>query len=486
MLKYTLHNLNYFLNLYGLSHRKDNKRFAKFFWPNNTALFNSQYSYNSEKLDSVMEGLIHVEVPLSTRHVGDLTYGYKKRPLSSNGHAELTYNGERVLQGKYVSKSESRAGLEKDDIQITIENDLKPIEIKYLNKFQYSGGNAGTNYPTTEFKHIDIYQLNNRTAFSISGESEVKTTHTGQDIRLTATHLNRSVTFETDYEVLSGEFDQNSKLSLANNAWVSYHINIVNKTTEDVSNQFIILNLAYPRRNFTFDGSYMITSMEFNTEGRLEWDRETEKPRTLGSAFQWKNMTSESNSVQQEAIFTLKHPSFKKNVTFTSRLSQVDENDLFNLTFIVDYSPKLEKLLVFTANINDESQWPVDRKYTYKFTGEHPITKLKLTVEGFAHKHLNSFIETKHTADYVRSFLAEEHGILYAYANIDDKKVKFHRESNDLVKHFDASFYPQYPEFIMDGSVINSPDLNATGAFYLNLHEKLTWMIVNYTPGNFL
>ncbi|XP_012280436.1 uncharacterized protein LOC105699757 [Orussus abietinus] len=461
---------------------KQNKRFVELFWPNNTAILSSDYSYHSEKLDSSLEGHLLIEIPLNTRHVGHLTYGYKKRPQVTNGYAELTYNKQKVLHGQYNSKSESRAGFEKDRIQITVENAYKPIGIIYINQYEYSGGNEGTNYPTVEFKQVNVYRLDNSSAFNVAGESRIKTTHTGQDIHLKAVHSNRTVQFKTDYQILPGEFDQHTWLSLADDAWAAYHINILNKTTEDVENQFLVVSFAYPRRNFTLDASYEITAAKISSEARLDWDKDKERPRTLGTSFVWKNVTLPRGVNQQQAILSLKHPSFSKDVTVTGQIIKGDVRDWLNAHLIIDYSLNREKLLLLSAILKDESNLPVERKYSYVISGKHPSTQLNLEIQGSLRKYSNYLMETYNNATYKRSFLPVESGLLNARLDISLNEVELHRRNNDVIKYFRSRYYLMHPEYVVNGSFIRTPDINATGALYLNVREKLTWMMVNYTP----
>ncbi|XP_015173164.1 PREDICTED: uncharacterized protein LOC107064693 [Polistes dominula] len=476
-------NLSYVgCNFVVLTTLKQNKRYIEFFWPNNTAILNSDYTYQSVKLDSTLDGIFQLEIPLTTRHAVHLTYGYKKRPQITNGYSTLMYNQQKIIHADYNSKSQSRAGFEKDNIQINIENTFKPIGIIYVNQYEYSGGNEGTNYPTVEIKHVNVYQLNNVSAFNISGESRIKTTHTGQDIHLKAMHLNHTIQLMTNYKILSGEFDQYTWLSLAKDAWISYHVNILNKTTEEMDNQFIILDLAYPRRNFTLDGSYKITSDEINSEAKLEWDRDKERTRTIGVAFDWRNITSNKMLSHQETVLRFRHPSFAKDVTFKGELSKKDIRDLLNLAFVVDYSLNPDKLLEFAVMVKDESELPNDRKYVYSISGKHPKTELDLNVEGFFYKHKYVYVETENHGKYKRSFLPEETGQLSGRLNIEQNEVLFRRENNDDVKYFQVRYYPKYPEYIINGSIINTPDLNATGFFFLDPEDKFTWMMVNYTP----
>ncbi|XP_015599666.1 uncharacterized protein LOC107269849 [Cephus cinctus] len=469
-------------NFQVLTNIKQNRRFIEVFSPNNTAILESAYSYHSERLDSSLEGILKLEVPLSTRHIALLSYGYKKRPQITNGYSELTYNTKKILQGQYTSKSESRAGFEKDHIEITIQNTYRPLGIVYTNQYEYSAGYQGTNYPTVEFKQVNVYSLNNRTAFNIAGECRIKTSDIGQDIHLKAIHANRTVHLQADYKVLPGEFDQKSSLSLAENEWIAYRLNIVNKTTEEIDNQFILVNLAYPKRNFTLDGSYKVSESELSSEAKLQWDHDTERPRSIATAFQWANVLSSTGTSEQHAVLSFTHPSFSKDVTLRGKLGKTDERDLVNAALTLDYSQSEEKLLQLSGVLRDDSEGPLERKYSYSISGKHPSTRLDLAVSGHLRKYSSVLLETENLAHYKRSFLPVENGQLKARLDTRDYEIELHRENNELVKYLSARYYPTYPVYVLNGSLINTPYVNATGAFYLDIQEKLTWLMLNFTP----
>lgn len=61
------------------------------------------------------------------------------QPFHKTGAANVVYNKENVIQGKYICNSKSSAGHEEDDINIVIENKYSPLEIHYKHLFDYSG-----------------------------------------------------------------------------------------------------------------------------------------------------------------------------------------------------------------------------------------------------------------------------------------------------------------------------------------------------------
>lgn len=464
--------------------RQRNKRYVKLYWPQNTAIVDSDYNYRSEKLNSDLEGILHAEVPLNTRHIGHLTYGYKKRPQMTSGYSKLTYNGQEVLHGQYNSKSESRAGFEKDHTQITIENAYKPIGILYINQFEYSAGNEGTNYPTVEFKQVNLYRLDNKTAFNVVGESRIKTSHTGQDIHLKAIHLNKTVQLKTDYQVLPGEFEQTSWLSLGDDVWASYSINILNKTTEEVDNQFLVLNVSYPRRNFSLDGSYWISSEELRSAVKLAWDQKTTKPRTIGALFNWTKLSSEDKAgMHHRATFALIHPSFLRQAALIGEVKNSNSRDSMNILLVANYSIDPNKWLEFSASFRNESEPPISKKYSYQIVGKHPSTKFDLGAEGFVYEQNSRLFGMANNGHYKRGFITRDTGKLNARLDLIRNEIFYQREYNDAIKFLNARYYPFDRKYVLNGSIINTPNLNATGYFFLDPTEKLTWMMVNYTPG---
>lgn len=460
-----------------------NTRYLEVFWPKNTAIFSSEYTYRSQKLDSDLDGVLRAELPLQTRHVGLLTYGYQKRPQITTGYSEMMYNGQKVLQGRYNSKSESRAGFEKDRIQISIENSLKPIGIIYVNQYEYSAGNEGTNYPTVEYKHVNVYQLNNETAFNVAGESRIKTTHTGQDIHLKAIHANRTVVLKADYEILPGEFTQNTSLSLAEDVWISYQIEIENRTTEEIGNQIMILTVSYPQREFILNGSYWIDSNNMRTFLQLDWDQDSEQPRTVGAVFNWANLTNiYIPEPQQRVTFGLIHPSFPRTLIVQGKLKKRNSRDLFNAEIIADYSNDPDKLFSVSALVRDQSNLPSTRKYIYNIIGKHASTKLDLNLEGVVHKYENNLFETFNKGSYVRNYLNPETGQFNAWLNVAHREVLFQRDYNDAKKFLNVRVYPGGKKLVVNGSAVYTPNLDATGDFLFDTDEKLIKMMVNYTP----
>lgn len=84
-----------------------------------------------------------MSVPLTSRHTTNIVYGLKDRALLSTGHCAVEYNGDQVLDGRYTRKYESRAGFDKEVVDITLQNAHTPLGIAYVHVNNYTSEEAG-------------------------------------------------------------------------------------------------------------------------------------------------------------------------------------------------------------------------------------------------------------------------------------------------------------------------------------------------------
>ncbi|GLH12107.1 Apolipophorins, partial [Gryllus bimaculatus] len=395
------------------------ERFAEVFWPNNTALFDSKYVYQrtTSTFTTELKGSLLVEIPLATRHTGKINYNYMEKSLNKTGHASIEYNDNQLLEGNYKCVSESSAGREKDKIEIDLENEYFPLGIFYTHENRYSGGNEGTNLPTIDIKHAEVFKLNNMTAFHLTGELKIKTTHSGQDILMTAKHLQRVVTLQTDYDQKDNEFTHRSMLTLDPDSWASYDITIVNKTTDEKDEEHIDLNFAYPQRNFTVSGYYQLANNSLSSEMKFVWDKET---RSVGTSLDWKRLSYKPN--KQHAVFSIKHPSFIRDITLNG-IYYSDDKDLINVSTDLVYSNDARKKLSLSGKIQDISQGR-NKKYQYQILGSHPATRLDLNAYGGIILE-RGFYKTNNKASYGRSYLSTQTGELNGMVNTHEKEIDF-------------------------------------------------------------
>lgn len=73
---------------------------------------------------------------------------FQEKPQLSTGHTTVDYNGNKVLEGKYNCRSESRAGFDKDRIHVEVQNKLVPVGADYVHGYEYGAPRDGSNAPT--------------------------------------------------------------------------------------------------------------------------------------------------------------------------------------------------------------------------------------------------------------------------------------------------------------------------------------------------
>ncbi|KAF5274562.1 hypothetical protein FQA39_LY07174 [Lamprigera yunnana] len=324
-------------------------------------------------------------------------------------------------------------------------------------------------------KHIEVFDLYNRTGFNVTGEVVLQTTFTGQEIFVTAIHSNRTIKFSSNYDVEGQQFKQHSRIELAPTVWVSYDLNVINKTEDESSDcQQIEVNLSYPGRSFTSSGSYNITDNEIMSEFFMVWD---EQKRNMEAVLNWKRDPSPHYNRQQVEL-QIKHPSFEKNISLLGEYETAG-NKLLDFRLTVDYSRNSEQKLELGCLLEDNSD-SFSSNYTYKISGSHPATKLHLDSHGEVFWK-SKWYSTKHLLDYKRTYLPLQSREAFGKVDITNKEIEFKKKSLRELSYLWAKYTPHFPLYVANLSAIHGKDINATGKFYLNFKKKLIRLELNVT-----
>lgn len=130
------------MQCYFLFYSPHSIRYLKATWPKNYAYFDLNNTFTSRNLDRDRLGSIKIYVPLKEKHYYDIQYELTERSGTTTGFCTVDYNQKTVLNGQYLCKSESRGGFNRDDIDISIENEIKPIGIKYVHQVEHTGSDT--------------------------------------------------------------------------------------------------------------------------------------------------------------------------------------------------------------------------------------------------------------------------------------------------------------------------------------------------------
>lgn len=478
----------------------ESKRFVKATWPNDSATFDlhSYYTY-TDLLNRDLKGNIKLDFPVSTRHYANIDYNLKARELITTGDCNIDYNNKNVLMGQYTCKSESRAGYDKDVVDITLQNNFKPLGISYLHVSQ----NTGIDSPHYDMKRAELFELgNDARKINITGEFHIRSTLTGQDYKVVAIHPNRTVVFTSDFDIRDSTSKQKSRLQLAPNVWIAYDLMVTNETKLDNDSQRFALTLSYPKRNLSADGWYAVTDNSLDSDLTFKWvkneDKTEEKveeydeyvdpdaiddtkPRIMRAALQWRNEPLQGiDKLNQSATFSIRHPSFQQDVTFKGSIYQ-SPVDLINANLIVNYCEEKDHLLTLAAVAKDLTTFVGYLNYTFDILGTHGASKFDLNVDGTVGARPGLY-EMNSVGKYSRDYLGLQEGLLMGTIDLRKKEILYEKRSPLETFKVWGRGEGHYPYFIINGSLENTPDeVDSEGTFYVNIDDKLVKLSVNIT-----
>ncbi|KAL1492708.1 hypothetical protein ABEB36_010924 [Hypothenemus hampei] len=455
------------------TNRNVHNRFLKVFWPQDNALLDSKCDIKTrEKSEGKhYKGVLLVQLPLATRHIGKVDYEYDKKAELSIGRATVEYNGGNVLEAKYNCLSKALENEILDKIHLELLNKIVPVGADYVHHHQRSKSSNIHTYLSLDNKHLHLYHLENRTKFNLTGEINVETHQEGLAYVVTATHLNRTVTLSGDYSIKPQEYKQHSRLQLNPNVWIEYDFTLINKTMDTIFDvEMFLINVSYPRRNFSGQAFYNISDSLVSTDISLLWDKDN---KSVEAALDWRQIAER----RKELKLLFKHPSLEKDVSVLTNYGRNGDSSLDGLV-VIDYSTNPEQTVSFGLRAEDKSKEQA-YNYSYNIWAEHNATNLYLNCLGHVHWSPEK-IGTEHIADYKRSYLSLSRSLVHAKADFDAKEFELKREDIIGKSYFWARYGGAFP--IYTANMTSFHGINYTsGKFYVNFQEKLLFANVNLT-----
>lgn len=480
------------------------RRYIKTAWPSDFAFVDMHSTFESHNLDRNHEGVINIEVPLETRHIASIDYDLKERNTNTDGRCKVTYNDANILNGKYKCKSVSRAGFTQDDIDISLDNIKYPIGVKYIHETEFTGPDP----PLFDKKRAEIYTLKkgSETAWNITGELHVRTTETGQDYKIIAISPNRTVVLTSDYDYQDATVKQRSKVQLSSDVWIAYDFKLTNLTTQTNESQIVSVDLQYPKRNLSTAAWYAITDDAFDSDLTFKWtrakavstenneydydqssneDENEDEPRSeervVKATLTWRNeplMPGDKNN--QTVLFVIKHPSFQKDVSFNANYYR-SKVDILRGKLIIDYHESPEHLLTLEGGLLDSTVMLNHRNYSINLAGTHEVSEFYLKALASVGAKPGVY-QTKNYGRYKRGFLPLAEGIFDAGIDLPQSEIHYHKVSPHKTFYVWGKSNGKYPVYSINGTYEDSPDINTTAEFYLNIDDRLIRLDANFTP----
>lgn len=157
-----------------------------------------------------------------------------------------------------------RGDQEKNIAQITLQNEFYPLGINYYHTIDKGEEEL-------DVKRAEVFELNKNRKFNITGELHVKTLANGTEYKVVAIHPNRTVVLTSDYFHEDDETRQKSMIELEPTVWIGYDVHLKNLTTADSETTWFLVEIFYPKRNLSSNGSYTMTEDMFDSDIEFKW-----------------------------------------------------------------------------------------------------------------------------------------------------------------------------------------------------------------------
>lgn len=470
-------------------------RYVKLAWHNKSALLDYNHLKTVEADRNVTHGVILVDFPLATQHVGKFVYKYEDRNKFSKGTSSLVFNSETIMKANFT-KSSSVSHLSFENIyNIHIENNYQPVGLVYLHNVTYF--KEGYPLPYLDKKVAEVFKLKNLTHKFI-GELFIHKFENEENVQVNAMHTIRklSLILKRGYKKVLETY---GRLTLKPDVWAGYRLFISNQNKSSSTGNNLELNFAYPKRNVSLFGEYdMADKFIISNFGIISNDtsKSLSVVKEIRGSFDWHEQLKEYNYKVSDksyksiakvvrmypvhyARISIYHPSFKKNVTLSGEYSQNDI-EFYNLKSTLEYSLDAKRKLSVSSVLEDKSS-DNTKRYTFEAKATHPSSRLNLEMLGLHRRDSNVFEIVKNVS-YSRSYLPLQYWNAHMRVSKIDKELELERESLRDLASLKGKYFNSDGVYKVNGSVIKGKDIRISGCFDADIPRKETGLIVNFTP----
>ncbi|XP_005177435.1 apolipophorins [Musca domestica] len=453
-------------------------RHAQASWPSDKAFFKSQSTFNEKAGQSEAKGNIEIEVPLLSRHRAEIEYNLREKNGNDNGVIKAKYNDKQVLNGVYKSVKDTKGAVTTVTRDITLENEMKPLGIKYVNKQDKSKPQE-----LVDVKRLEVYELKNAGNFKLSGELTHVAKPSGHEVKLVASHPNRTVVWTSSYDnVAPNKIKGSSRLELSEDAWLAYNLELTNKTRDGVVSHDYVVGLSYPKRNLGAEGSYSVTDDHIVSNAVFKWNTYLDDDmKSVRTGLDWKKqpLTEGVDLDHQTVVFTIGHPYLEKDVSIKGKYYR-GVVELLNTNLVIDYANDETHAIKMGALIKDLQKELGHANYTVKVYANHEASDIDLQFNGSMAAKPSEY-KTEASASYKKQYFTEKSGQLLALLNLDEKQFEYIRTTPSRCVRLYGKPYIQHPIYGFNASVWDTPETNNTGYIYIDLLNKFIRAEVNLT-----
>ncbi|XP_049881187.1 uncharacterized protein LOC126377497 [Pectinophora gossypiella] len=440
-----------------LEDHSDNK--VDLFWPNKSASINTTHSYRKQSEGFTQNGLVSISIPLNTQHLVQTNYYYVQGNKWSNGNATIDFDRERFVMGSFnqvINKSHRNLDLSTTDIEV--ENNNLPVGVKYIHEYDDTGN--------TDVKQATVFHLHNATKFNVTGKLDVFTYDIGKNLKLTAIQGNRTWTFDNKYEAVDNELKQGSKVTWAEDVWISYDIHVTNMTTAETESQQLVMNVWYPLRTFNLVALYNLQDTLLDGKARLHWNVKQEN-KTAELRGRWENPPFDEGNLHNVDL-ALSHPSFRKDVTLKGKYISTPAV-MSNISVELQYSDYENEYLKLKSILTDNSNGP-KRDYKFYLKCTHPSTNLDLDMKSDINIHSRWYYFNNYYR-FQKSLFYEKLRHNKLLIDMNSSAIKWEKANETYYYRANGTWDLTYPSYRLL-SWVDRPTGNDTGVATLSMKDK--------------
>jgi len=134
-----------------------------------------------------------------------------KKPTLRESVIRFGHNFTEVVKVVYTAVDSSSAGQDRNERQLEFRSIFFSTGMAYSHVFQYSGGEEGSNLPTTETRSVELFKVDHRPAFLFRTQIVEKTTLTGEETIFRLSNPRRTIEFKTHYDFPENTFRHGSE-----------------------------------------------------------------------------------------------------------------------------------------------------------------------------------------------------------------------------------------------------------------------------------
>lgn len=288
-------------------------------------------------------------------------------------------------------------------------------------------------------RHLEVFDLSKENRFNITGEFTSEIADNKQKYELVAIHPNRTIVWTSDYSSFDTSTQQSSKIKLSKNVWLGYDIEVFNYTKGELESQEFKMKIAYPARDISIGGLYLLKSDSLDTDVTIQWLKKEEnsddeakanenanmsdEKKIIEGKFKWRDLeASVKNKDHQNIMLEVKHPSFDKDVTFQGSYYR-DGGSKAKVEVDFDYTEDEDHHAKFRADVKNLSEDVGYKNYTISLSAIHLASELNLLFDGTVGLKPNNYrIDAAGT--YKRGYLPDMELELIGFLDIDSREIK--------------------------------------------------------------